>query len=178
MSAELIKDITSGFHKIDLERDEILIRNEQGREPPIDYNGLILTEDLITQLDIGLPLSSIQENKIERMFQRELMQIRRQKELARMAQLRKRQSTFVVHSKVSSFPNPRSDYITYEELLSKHLSSLKQIRQHEHSITNTVMLETWNNLHDMTKSLKRGEDFNYSEFLSQMFELLYYLKLY
>ena len=112
------------------------------------------------------------------MFQRELMQIRRQKELARIVQLRKHQSTFAVQSNVSSFSHSRSDYITYDELLSKYLPSLKQIREHEHRITYPVMLEKWNNLQNMTKALKRGENFNYSEFLSQMFELLYYLKLY
>ncbi|MDY8025660.1 hypothetical protein [Paenibacillus polymyxa] len=178
MSAELIKDITNGFHKIDLERDEILLRHEQGWKLPPDYNGLILTEDLKIQINIGLPVSSIQENKIEKMFQQELLQIRKQKELARIAQLGKRQSTFTAHSNVSSFSHSRSDYITYDELLSKHLPSLKQIREHEHRITYPVMLEKWNNVQDMIKALKRGENFNYSEFLSQMFELLYYLNLY
>ncbi|WP_438494524.1 hypothetical protein [Paenibacillus sp. IHBB 3054] len=36
MSAELTKDITNGFHKIDLERDEILLRHEQGWKLPPD----------------------------------------------------------------------------------------------------------------------------------------------
>lgn len=178
MSAELIKDITNGFHKIDLERDEILIRYEQGWDLPTDYNELPLTENLRTQIDIGLPFSSIQENKIEKMFQQELLQIRRQKELDRLAQLRKRKSTFVMPSNASSFSYSRIESITYEEVISRHLPNLKQIREHEQRITYPIMLEKWNNVQDMIKGLKRGENFDYSKFLSRMFELLYYLNLY
>ncbi|RCX19806.1 hypothetical protein DFP94_104261 [Fontibacillus phaseoli] len=178
MSAELIKDITNGFHKIDLERDEILIRYEQGWELPTDYNELHLIEDLKTQIDIGLPFSSIQVNKIEKMFQHELLQIRRQKERDRLAQLRKRQSTFDMSSGVYSFSHSRIQSVTYEEVISQHLANLKQIREHENRITYPLMLEKWNNLQDMIKDLKRGEDFDYSKFLAQMFELLYYLNLY
>jgi hypothetical protein len=178
MSAELIKDITNGFHKIDLERDEILIRYEQGWDLPTDYNELPLTEDLRTQIDIGLPFSAIQVNKIEKMFQHELLQVRRQKQQERLALLRKRQSTFVMSSGVSSYSQSRTDTITYEEVIARHLISLKQIREHEHRITYPEMLDKWENLQDMIKDLKRGANFDYSKFLAHMFELLYYLNLY
>ncbi|UNK19784.1 hypothetical protein MNQ98_07060 [Paenibacillus sp. N3/727] len=35
---------------------------------PIDYPGLLFPEDLQNQIDVGLPLTSIQTNKIEQMF--------------------------------------------------------------------------------------------------------------
>ncbi|MBD2843765.1 hypothetical protein IDH44_01060 [Paenibacillus sp. IB182496] len=178
MSAELIKDITNGFHKIDLERDEILIRYEQGWDLPTDYNELPLTEDLRTQIDIGLPFSSIQVNKIEKMFQHELLQVRRQRELDRIAQLRMRQSAFVSSSDVSLYSPSRIQSVTYEDVISQHLANLKLIREHEHRITYPVMLDKWNDLQEMMKNLRRGENFDYSKFLSRMFELLYYLKLY
>lgn len=178
MSAELIKDITNGFHNIDLERDEILIRHEQCWDLPTDYNELNLTENLRTQIDIGLPLSSIQVNRIEKMFQHELFQVRRQRERDRIAQLRTRQSTFVNSSNVSSYSHSRTETITYEEVIARHLTNLKQIREYEHRITYPVMLDKWDSVQDMIMDLKRGEDINYSKFLSQMFELLYYLDLY
>lgn len=112
------------------------------------------------------------------MFQHELLQVRRQRELDRIAQLRMRQSAFVSSSDVSSYSHSRTEAITYEEVIARHLTNLKQIREHEHRITYPVMLDKWNNVQDMIKDLKRGEDFNYSKFLSQMFELLYYLNLY
>lgn len=178
MSAELIKDITNGFHKIDLERDEILVRYEQDWELPTDYNELHLTEDLRTQIDIGLPFSSIQVNKIEKMFQHELLQVRRQRELDRIEQLRLRQSTLVISSGVSLFSPSIIQSVTYEDVISQHLANLKLIREHEHRITYPAMLEKWNDLQEMIKNLRREENFDYSKFLTRMFELLYYLKLY
>lgn len=179
MSAELIKDITNGFHKIDLERDGILLRYEQGWELPNVYSGLPLTEELKTQIVIGLPLSSIQENRIEKMFRQKLIQIRRQKKWDRLAQMRGHQPSYVFHP-VAASPNSHStnESITYEEAMSKYLQNLNAIRESEHKITDLLMLRKWNHLQSMMKALKQGGTFDESKFLSHMFELLYYLKLY
>lgn len=177
MSPELIKDITDGFHKIDLERDEILKRYEQGWEVPPEYYGLNLTDDLNSQIDIGLPLSSLQVNKIERIFQKELLQIRRLRERDRRARLKQKQASYGFQSDDSS-SSSTNEYITYDEVISRHLDNLKLIKENEHRITNPVMLEKWNNMQDMLKYLKRGFNFDYSKFLAQMFELMYYLNLY
>ncbi|MHA7964792.1 hypothetical protein ACX93W_11650 [Paenibacillus sp. CAU 1782] len=180
MSAELIKDITDGFHKIDLERDGILLRYERGWELPGDYSGLPLTEELKTQIIIGLPLSSIQENRIEKMFKQKLIQIRRQKKWDRLAQMRNRQPTYVFHPEASNPPLSHADteYITYEEVVARYMPNLNAIRESENKMTDLIMLRKWNKLQNMISDLKQGRNFDHTTFLSQMFELLYYLKLY
>ncbi|MCU6710438.1 hypothetical protein M6D81_17230 [Paenibacillus sp. J5C_2022] len=166
MSPELIKDITNGFHKIDLERDDILLKHQQGWELPSEYLGLLLPGDIQTQLDLGLPLSSSQMNKIEKTHQQELLQNRLKKQLDKVAQQRKSRST------------SSDEFITLEEVLSRHLPMLKQILEHEDRMTSAEMLAKWSNVKQMIKDLKRGKPFDYSKFLLQMFELLYEMKLY
>jgi len=178
MSPELIKDISNGFHKIDLERDEILIRYEQGWQLPSDYTELPLPQEMNLQIELGLPLSLMQEQKIEKMFQRELWRMRQQRKRESIAERARQLTSFLDNYEESppSFPNTNS--VTYDEVIEQHLDSLKRIREHEQKITNPEMMSKWTELQVMIKNLKRGEAINYSRFLSQMFELLYYLNLY
>lgn len=179
MSAELIKDITDGFHKIDLERDGILLRHEKGWELPSVYSLLPLAEEIKTQIVIGLPLSSIQENRIEKRFRQKLIQIRRQKNRERLAQLKKDQPTYVFHPGASSPPHSGNEsIITYDEIINAYMPNLMAIKKSEHLLTDLNMLRKWNNLQNMMKALEQGKPFDLSKFLSQMFELLYDLKLY
>ncbi len=46
LSPDLIKDITNGFHTIDLERDDILIKFEWGWQLPEHYEGLPLPDSV------------------------------------------------------------------------------------------------------------------------------------
>lgn len=177
LSTDLIKDITTGFHKIDLERDDILKKIEDGWKYPDEYSDLELPELFQRQIDEGLPLSNIQLDKIEQLFKEELNRIRREKELKRMAKYRAQRDSVPQYRSAAPL-KAVSELITYDQLLEKNLDYLKKIREHESRINNPQMKKKWESIQQMIKKLKRNENFDYSKFLSQMFELLYYLKLY
>jgi hypothetical protein len=178
MSAELVKDITNGFHKIDLERDGILLRFEQGWELPSVYGRLPLAEELKTQIVIGLPLSSIQESRIEKRFKQQLIKIREQKKWHRLAQMKGHHPTYTFQPVASPVSHSIIRFISYEEAMSKYQSNIDAIRQSSPKITDLLMLRKYNHLQNMIKALKQGELADESKLLSHMFELLYYLKLY
>ncbi len=178
MSAELIKDITNGFHKIDLERDSILLRYKQGWELPSVYGRLPLAEELKTQIVIGLPLSSIQESRIEKRFKQQLIKIREQNKWHRLAQMKGHHPTYTFQPAASPVSHSTIGLITYEEAISKYQSNIDAIRQSSPKITDLLMLRKYNHLQNMFKALKQGELVDESKLLSHMFELLYYLKLY
>ncbi|MBJ6362426.1 hypothetical protein ACFOQM_14165 [Paenibacillus sp. GCM10012307] len=179
LSADLIKDIINGFHKIDLERDEILNKFELGWTPPLDYASLPLPEDIQKQIDAGLPLSYRQTNRIENLFKPELSRKRKQRELDHLTQLHVRKAAFTARqaSQPASFIPP-AERITYELVLSRHGEHLNQIKENELRIKNQVMLAKWENVQQMILNLQCHESFDYSGFLAEMFELLYNLDLY
>lgn len=72
----------------------------------------------------------------------------------------------------------RSDPITYDQLIHNHIEQLKQIREHENQIKNPDIKTKWENIQNIVRKTKSGEDIDYSKFLIQMFEILYHLKLY
>lgn len=177
LSPELIKDITNGFHKIDLERDDILIKYEQKWMCPDDYQSISLPEQFQKQLEIKLPLSKIQLGRIEQQFKYELNQIRREKEFDRIPHLRK--NTF--YSSPSSIHQGSaniSESITYDQLIQNHIEHLKQIRNHENQIRTSEIKNYWENIQNIIRKSKSGEEIDYSRFLIQMFDILYHLKLY
>ncbi len=178
MSAELIKDITNGFHKIDLERDGILLRYEQGWELPSVYGRLPLAEELKTQIVIGLPLSSIQESRIEKRFKQQLIKIREQNKWHRLAQMKGHHPTYTFQPVASPVSHSTIQSITYEEAMSKYQSNINAINESLPKITDLLMLRKYNHLQNMIKALQQGEHVDESKLLSHMFELLYYLKLY
>ncbi|WP_150269630.1 hypothetical protein [Paenibacillus tepidiphilus] len=170
---ELIKDITNGFHKVDLERDEILKRYENGWDLTEDYIELALSEQIQKQIDVGLPLSDNQIHKTEHQFKDELRRIRYKYELERMAQYRKESIKSLSHSEYQGVsPTRRSSIneylITYDQILFKHLGQLKQTRENEHKIVNSSIKTQWSTVQNSVKSLKHGEEINYSDFLSRM----------
>lgn len=167
LSPELIKDITHGFHTIDLERDDILKKYRDGWGLPDEYERIDLPEQLLAQIDVGLPLSSAQIKRIESYYLKELHYIRKELRSQRNNQ-----------SLRSAPTNSSNNHITFDELMSRHLGELKSIRSHETKIEHPLKKRTWLELQASVKELKSDGPFNYSKFLSQMFELLYYLKLY
>lgn len=177
LSSDLIKDITNGFHKIDLERDDILIKYEQNWKCPDDYQDLALPEQFQKQLEMGLPLSKLQLGRIEQQFKYELNQIRKEKEFERILHRRMNPSYSGTSSTQQSSEN-RSDPITYDQLIHNHIEQLKQIREHENQIKNPDIKTKWENIQNIVRKTKSGEDIDYSKFLIQMFEILYHLKLY
>lgn len=176
LSPDLIKDITIGFHKIDLERDDILKKYQYGWKLPVYLKNFLLLAQLQAQIDVGLPLSDAQVFKIEKEYEKELQQIRREKQMGRIQWTSEQLNTSRTYSK--DIPTKTIDRINYNDLIIKHLDQLRVIREHERMITNPSKKMEWKSLQEMVLSLKRNEHFNYSKFLSQMFDLLYYLKLY
>ncbi|WP_040950195.1 hypothetical protein [Gorillibacterium massiliense] len=179
LSPDLIKDITNGFHTIDLERDDILTKFERGWRLPEYYEGLPLPDPITQQIGIGLPLSTKQLDRIEQQFKHELQRKLKEQELARLARIREQRNNMVSSSlQVSSVSVESSEKVTYEEVLSRHLEQLKQIRENEFRLTSPKMHTKWLSIQQTLKGLRRGQAFDYSKFLMQMFELLYYLGLY
>ncbi|MBP1991822.1 hypothetical protein [Paenibacillus eucommiae] len=188
LSSDLIQDITKGFHKIDLERDDILIKYAQEWTYPTDYEGLVLPEPFQKQVHIGLPLSKAQMKKIERLFKHDLIRIRKEKKFEKIIQQR-RKSDYIQTPSQQAKPAARNESITYDRLIQNHLEQLKQIMKHENNISNPEMKATWKNVQQMVLLLKQEEQekqkeqeeqehFDYSKFLVQLFDLLYHLKLY
>ncbi|MFB9277980.1 hypothetical protein [Cohnella cellulosilytica] len=179
LSPDLIKDITNGFHTIDLERDNILLKFERGWAMPEHYDILPLPEFITQQIEVGLPLSTKQLDKIEQQFKQELQRRRREQEMARLARIREQRfkvASMPRHASGSPIESPEK--ITYEIVLSRHLDQLKQIRENEVKLNSPQMQTKWHNIQQMIKDLKGGLAFDYSKFLIQMFELLYHLGLY
>lgn len=67
LSADLINDINKGFHVIDLEQDDILLKFKGGWNLPEFYQGFEFPELMQKQLEIGIPLSDFQHDKLSKM---------------------------------------------------------------------------------------------------------------
>ncbi|CAM3888974.1 hypothetical protein GCM10009865_22230 [Aeromicrobium ponti] len=71
LSTELVKDILNGFHKIDLERDEILLKVFKGElfnlKPYLNLENI--PQVIIEQVNLGLPLLNKQIYQLEEMKQ-------------------------------------------------------------------------------------------------------------
>jgi hypothetical protein len=180
LSPDLIKDITNGFHKIDLERDDILIKFERDWTMPEEYVELSLSENIHKQIEVGLPLSAMQIEKIERHFWQELQRKRKQKEMENLVRSREQRARKYSSPAylTSTTANEGTESITYEAVLSRHLENLRQIRENEHRIISPLMQTKWQGVQQMIKDLRRQQTFDYSKFLTQMFDVLYYLNLY
>lgn len=67
----VIKDVKSGMYNIDLERDEILTKLKKKLFFPLDkYLHLKLPPDIVEQHQVGLPLTDLQINLVERIHER------------------------------------------------------------------------------------------------------------
>ncbi len=135
LSPDLIRDIINGFHKIDLERDEILNKFELGWTPPLDYASLSLPEDIQRQIDIGLPLSYLQTNRVENLFKPDLIRLRKQREQDNLAQLHARKAALTARKTSQPAPSaPSAELVTYEWMISRHGEHLTQIKDNEHRL--------------------------------------------
>lgn len=136
---------------------------------PADYKLIPLPFRNKEQLNLGLPLSSTQTKRIEKDNKALLRAKRLELQRRRMAPY---------HAARTVNDSSVTTTIAYEELISRHMDQLNQIRESEQKILSPRMMEKWNNVQWMLRSLKAGRSFDYSEFLKQFFDLLYYLKLY
>ncbi|WP_160671915.1 hypothetical protein [Clostridium sp. C8-1-8] len=69
LNPELVREISKGLRKIDLEKDEILSKVLENRE--LSFNvpeGLELPRDIKLQLNIGLPLLDSQEKRLKKLI--------------------------------------------------------------------------------------------------------------
>lgn len=71
----ILKDIKDGFYKVNVERDEILIRWGQGEKTNLAfYHGIEIPSLINEQVRLGFPLSSRQESKLFNLY-REYVEI-------------------------------------------------------------------------------------------------------
>lgn len=168
LSSDLIQDISRGFHTIDLERDEILIRNKQGWKLPKRYAMLPFTERLQTQIALGLPLSDAQLKKMEQALKQD------------QASRRASRHTAKPQRRAASREEPAADseVVSYAVVMDRHAEQLALIRAHEQRLNSAKMKAKWADVQRMAEGLQQGKPVGYSDFLVPLFELLYHLKLY
>ncbi|MCR8659859.1 hypothetical protein [Paenibacillus endoradicis] len=174
LSADLIKDIKSGFHTIDLERDDILSKYEQWWKLPEEYFDLDLSREMMEQLELDLPLSYIQLNKLEKQFEYELSMTRPEQTVKKSNKRYKSKHSIIVNTE----PVVEHMDITYEELMSRHSEQLQLIKENENRIESASKQEKWELIQRMLGASERNKRFSYTKFLTELFDLLYYLKLY
>jgi hypothetical protein len=69
LNPELVREISKGLSKIDLEKDEILSKVLENREFPFNVpEGLEIPRDIKLQLNIGLPLLDSQEKRLKKLI--------------------------------------------------------------------------------------------------------------
>jgi hypothetical protein len=69
---------------------------------------LPLPDPITQQIEIGLPLSTKQLDKIEQQFKGELLRIRREQEMTRFARIREERNNMVSFSRQVSSASPES----------------------------------------------------------------------
>jgi hypothetical protein len=236
---EVVKDIQSGFHTVDLERDEILVKFKYKEVTNLQYYGSIEIPLLIQrQTEIKLPLTNRQLARLEKLKkEKELEEERLRAEKYQEYLLKKQQEEEEQRSQTfhSLTPDQRyffdrltkmeqlemlnnimnevgyysfedtndlnlpDDYIkqinlnlplfhfqreyvqqlarvrylkpeitnfdiTYEELIERHLGTLKAIREKEGNIPSKVLVQEWVQIQQMVKDLKTGNPFDYKSF--------------
>lgn len=168
LSSEIIRDIKKGFHVINLERDELLLKISKNYKTTLEkYKEIEIPNEFLEQVSFDIPLLNRQERILEKLLRNKWQQqkikqkqqelIERQKQ---MASLRTRgNSQFSIKPKLSNFSN----CTTYEELLELHLEDLQQVRLKEENIPKGL-LKDWIIIQDIVRSAKRNEEIDYVRF--------------
>jgi hypothetical protein len=176
LTPEIIRDIRKGFHRIHLERDELLLKIYRGEKTDIkEFAGIEIPQSYLEQIEHDIPLLDKQLKKLHDQLhvkRMEELQKQRQSERERLKEIsyQSRQHrtsksyTLPYYYSYHSSPKTHSHLcISYEELIERHLSELKQIRAKEELIP-AGLRKDWDIIQDIVRAAKRREEFDYSRF--------------
>ncbi|MBM7572680.1 hypothetical protein [Aquibacillus albus] len=114
------------------------------------YADTEIPEDIYSQMSVGLPLFKEQINRLN--------------ELQR------------VHHQYKRKLRKGTTSVTYEELINRHLETLKKIRDKEDAIPSSL-IEDWSNIQKGVIDLREGKDFNYGTWKLKLRNLLIPIKV-
>ncbi|MCD8509721.1 MAG: hypothetical protein LRY73_07495 [Bacillus sp. (in: Bacteria)] len=141
LSPEIVKDIYAGFHSIDLERDEILLKFKNGvRSDFAIYGEMEIPELLQQQVKLGLPLSDRQTEQLHKLWERFLQEKRNLAESQRKKAIYQglppvqreivnglpdKEKDEILRKMLEGNPNDRFNYepFTIPEKISNHLKA-------------------------------------------------------
>lgn len=176
LTPEVIRDIKMGFHTIHLERDELLLKIYRGEKTDIkEFAGIEIPPSYLEQIEHDIPLLDKQLQKLHDQLhakRMEELQKQRQSERERLKEISyqsrqhrtsKSYTAPYYYSHHSSTKTHSHLCISYEELIERHLSELKQIRAKEELIP-AGLRKDWDIIQDIVRAAKRREKFDYSRF--------------
>ncbi|MEQ6389722.1 hypothetical protein RZN22_10390 [Bacillaceae bacterium S4-13-58] len=125
LSPSIIQDIKNGLHTINQERDNILIRYKEGEFTELSpYNSIDVPEVMKKQVELGLPLSEKQINKLEiRLKEQKENELIETKRKVRLEHERK------LKNFVDSFEGEQKEFVS--NLPLKQLEELYDLMQSE-----------------------------------------------
>lgn len=163
LKPEILKEIKNGFYHIDLERDQILVKFEQGDLFNLDpYLHLEVPEAIQKQAALELPLTDKQISIITKLMEEHKLSIRKSVIVKNSIQ-RYRYS--------DDYTTRNSTGIDYETLLRKHLVVLRQVRSKEQHIPKGL-LKDWDTIQQIVRDAKAKRPIDYCRFLVLLSNLL------
>ena len=174
LEPEILKDIKNGFYHIDLERDQILVKFEQGDLFNLDpYLHLEVPEVIQKQVALELPLTDKQIFIITKLMEehkeKQMLSELEQKQKSTFDSIRAEQKDFI--KLYDDYTTRKSTEINYETLLRKHLVVLHQVRSKEQHIPKGL-IKDWNTIQQIVRDAKANRPIDYSKFLVLLSNLL------
>lgn len=169
LSCEIIRDIKKGFHVINLERDELLLKILKNYKTSLEkYKEIEIPNELLEQISYDIPLTNKQEKRLEKLLWSKWQQQKNIQKQEEPIKAQKQISSLEYRSNLQLLKNARnmnnvSTCTTYEELVELHLDDLKQVRLKEENIPKGLFKD-WVIIQDIVRSAKRKEEFDYARF--------------
>ncbi|RAK14979.1 hypothetical protein B0I26_12747 [Anoxybacillus vitaminiphilus] len=175
LTSEIIRDIRKGFHRIHLERDELLLKIYRGEKTDIkEFAGIEIPPSYLVQIEHDIPLLDKQLKKLHDQLHAKRMEELQKQHQAERERLKEIFYQSRQHRVSKSYTAPYYSYhsspkthshlcISYEELIERHLNELKQIRAKEELIP-AGLRKDWDIIQDIVRAAKRREKFDYSRF--------------
>jgi Spy/CpxP family protein refolding chaperone len=176
LTPEIIRDIRKGFHRIHLERDELLLKIYRGEKTDIkEFAGIEIPPSYLEQIEHDIPLLDKQLQKLrDRLHAKRMEELQKQrqaereqlKEILYQSRQRRASKSYTApyyYSYHSSTKTHSHLCISYEELIERHLRELKQIRAKEELIP-AGLRKDWDTIQDIVRAAKRREEFDYGRF--------------
>ena len=206
LSPGIITDIKKGFHHIDLERDEILIKWIKGETDDLSLYiklNISIPDEIVEQNSLGLPLLDKQWNVIDMLFQKYEDQRKIAEENKRLQQLKEKQKKWGIYNNnkkpINKIPLEISPFeysknysegkpiqlpsgsnqkseLDYNYIMSSYIAILKEIRKKEDKLPEGLK-NCWIDTQNSLRSLKKCKEFSYPKFRISLLKLCAYLRI-